>query len=58
MKFLLGNGANPNFNYFPEDGEVYIASSALDTILGDFNTCEDEETLNQCETLLINAGAK
>lgn len=58
MKFLLDNGANPNFNYFPEDGQVYITSSALDTILSDFNTCEDDDILNQCETLLINAGAK
>lgn len=57
MKFLLDNGANPNVNYFPEDGEDYIISTPLDTILMDFNISDDAENLNQCETLLKNAGA-
>lgn len=58
MKFLLDNGANPNVNYYPEDGEDYIISKPLDTILMDFNISDDEENLNQCEALLKNAGAK
>ncbi|MGI5974243.1 MAG: hypothetical protein ACOX7E_00630 [Paludibacter sp.] len=58
MKFLLDNGANPNINYFPEDGQEHIKSTVLDTILSDYYVYDDEENLNQCETLLKNAGAK
>jgi hypothetical protein len=59
MKFLLDNGANPNINYFPEDGEEDIKSTVLQTILGDYYVVDDdEENLNQCETLLIDAGAE
>jgi hypothetical protein len=58
MKFLLDNGANPNINYFPEDGQEYIKSTVLDTILSDYYVYDDEENLNQCETLLKNAGAE
>lgn len=58
MKFLLDKGASPNINYFPEDGQDYIKSTALDTILSDYYVDDDEENLNQCETLLKNAGAE
>ena len=58
MKFLLDNGANPNFNYYPEDGEDYITSTQLNTILSDYYVDNDEENLNQCEELLKNAGAE
>jgi hypothetical protein len=59
MKFLLDNGANPNFNYFPEDGEEYIKSHALYNVLGDYYCYDgDEKTLEEMEALLKNAGAK
>ena len=59
MKFLLDNGANPNFNYFPEDGEEYIKSHALYNVLGDYHCWDgDEKILEEMEALLRNAGAK
>lgn len=58
MKFLLDNDANPNFNYFPEDGEDNIKSIPLDTIIMDSYLYDDEENFNACETLLKNAGAE
>lgn len=57
MKFLLDNGANPNFNYFPEDEDYSIKSTALDTILSCYDEY-NEEILDQCEELLKNAGAE
>jgi hypothetical protein len=58
MKFLLDNGANPNFNYYPEDGFEWIKSTALDNVLGDYHCYNDEKTLGEMEALLLNAGAK
>lgn len=58
MKFLLDNGANPNVNYFPEDGQDYFKSIPLETIIGDYHLDYDKDNLYQCETLLINAGAE
>ena len=59
MKFLLDNGANPNFNYFPEDGMEYIKSTALDNVLGDYHCWDgDDKILEEMETLLLSAGAK
>lgn len=58
MKFLLDKGANPNINYFPEDGEDFIKSIALDTILSHYYIYDDEENLSLCEALLKNAGAE
>lgn len=57
MKFLLDNGANPNFNYFPED-RIPIISSALDNVFDDYHCYGDTEVLDEMEALLIKAGAK
>lgn len=60
MKYLLSKGANPNINYFLEDGDYSIISSALDNILSDYGIeiNEDEKTnLDACKSLLIDAGA-
>ena len=60
MKYLLSKGANPNINYFLEDGDYSIISSALDNILSDYGIeiNEDEKTnLDACKSLLIAAGA-
>ena len=58
MKFLLDNGANPNFNYFPEDGMEWIKSNPLDNVLGDYHCDGDADTLDQMQELLLKAGAK
>lgn len=58
MKFLLDHGANPNVNYYPAEGPYEITSMPLDTILSDFYCGEDIDNMNQCYTLLDNAGAE
>ena len=60
MEYLLSKGANPNINYFLEDGNLSIISSALDNILSDYgiDTNENERLkLDTCKNLLIHAGA-
>jgi hypothetical protein len=59
MKFLLDKGANPNFNYHPEDGMEWIKSDPLYNVMGDYCCYDgDEKTLEEMEALLRNAGAK
>ena len=59
MKFLLDNGANPNFNYHPEDAMGWIKSDPLYNVMGDYCCYDgDEKTLDEMEALLRNAGAK
>ena len=58
MRFLLDNGANPNFNYYPEDGFEWIKSTALDNVFGDYHCYDDEKTLDEMKKLLLDAGAK
>jgi len=58
IKILLEHGANPNFNYFPEEGEEQVKSTPLFTLLNSIPVFEEEiaET-NACIQLLRDAGA-
>jgi hypothetical protein len=59
MKFLLDHGANPNINFYPEDGMDYIISTPLDSISDDFDLdTVDTQNLEACYKLLIEAGAQ
>lgn len=58
MKFLLDNGANPSINYFPDDDEWYIKSTALHTIKFSHGLYGDDKAVEACELLLRQAGAE
>ena len=58
MKFLLDHGADPNINYYPEDGMDYIKSSVLDTVYTGYNTTDDKKPFLKMEKLLKKAGAE
>ncbi|MCG3167251.1 MAG: hypothetical protein POELPBGB_03038 [Bacteroidia bacterium] len=62
MKFMLNKGANPNFNYFPDDDDDDIySSSVLENMYLDYNLIEDkddEKELDEMVKMLEEAGAK
>jgi len=60
MKFLLDNGANPNINFYPEEGDKWLISTPLNVILDHYYDTDKNkrEDVEKCEELLRAAGAK